>query len=587
MIAIPDRLFLQYLTINNGRMECVRVVGDLNLHDVVTGGAGSVKVVQVTDCVFESVEVIDRRRSGASGGSSRHEAVVPLIFKKCVFRKPLLFHDLHFRQHVEFDECRFEQYVNCARSHFSGVNFHDCAFDETVYFEDTCFARREETHEDMADANFSEATFLKGADFDGAVFFGSATFKKARFYEATTFTDIRFRSHLNVGSSTQSLARSSPVFSFTAVQVFGSVGFLESGNGLKTENVIPKGSGSHRSQACSCERLLGRETFVRLFEERRNDQWGQSREEPLELDFTNVSVHSQYGLRVHSVNLEKCRLAGTNLDRCYFNNVRWPRVRAHVPAFALRWNRWGRRAVSWLVGLWRFPAWCARWVVWSSWLGVGSRNEEERQREIRHRQMYGMYDHACLVEEMERQLESAGKSADRQSSDFWSGVQKAEQLAQLSKAYRDLKVAYEQDRDYIYASDFHYGEKELRRINPTAPWAIRFQLNLFWMINGYGERALRPIGWFLLVFLIGTFVYWWNGDLVCPSPSPGGDPIGWFEAAGFSLGTLAFLKPDFLVLKTAAEGGWNWTRLMIWFQTLSGPALFAMFALAIRNKLKR
>lgn len=590
MKGIPARLFLQDLTIHNGRMECVRVVGDLNLHDAVAGGARSIEVVRVTDCVFDSVEVIDRRRSGASGGRPRHEAVVPLmIFKKCVFRKPLLLHDLHFQQYVEFDECRFEQYVNCARSHFSGVSFHDCAFDETVYFQRTCFAGWNRANGDTIDTDFSEVTFQKGADFDGAVFFGSATFKKARFYEATTFTDIRFRSHMNVGPSTQSSARCLPVFSFTAVQVFGSVGFLESGNDLKMENAIPKESGSHRSQACSCEWFLGREAFVRLFEERCNDQWGQSREEPLEIDFTNVSVHSQYGLRVHSVNLEKCRLVGTNLDRCYFNNVRWPRVRAHVPAFALRWNGWGR-AVSWLVKLvWvcGWPAWCVRRVVWSSWLGVGSRDEEERQREIRHRQMYGMYDHACLVKEMERQLESADKSADRQSSDFWNGGQKAEELAQLSKAYRDLKVAYEQDRDYIYASDFHYGEKELRRINPTAPWAIRFQLNLFWMINGYGERALRPIGWFLLVFLIGTFVYWWNGDLVPLSSCPESAPIGRFEAAGFSLGTLAFLKPDFLVLKTTAETGWNWTRLMIWFQTLAGPALFAMFALAIRNKLKR
>ncbi|MCA1958773.1 MAG: hypothetical protein LDL14_09645 [Nitrospira sp.] len=247
------------------------------------------------------------------------------------------------------------------------------------------------------------------------------------------------------------------------------------------------------------------------------------------------------------------------------------------------------RAVSWLVGLWGFPAWGVRWVVWNSWFEVGSRNEEERQREIRHRQMYGIYDHACLVQKMESQLKSADQFADRR---------RAEELAQLSKAYRDLKVAYEQDRDYIYASDFHYGEKELRRINPTAPGPIRFQLNLFWMINGYGERALRPIGWFLLVFLIGTFVYWWNGDLIRPSSAgttldvasgrgPGVAPIGLLEAAGFSVGTLAFLKPDFLVLKTATEEGWNWTRLMMGFQTLVGPALFAMFALAIRNKLKR
>ncbi|MCP9462157.1 MAG: hypothetical protein NNA19_03590 [Nitrospira sp.] len=228
-----------------------------------------------------------------------------------------------------------------------------------------------------------------------------------------------------------------------------------------------------------------------------------------------------------------------------------------------------------------------------------------------------MYDHACLVEEMERQLESAGKSADRQSSDFWSGGQKAEQLAQLSKAYRDLKVAYEQDRDYIYASDFHYGEKELRRINPTAPWAIRFQLNLFWMINGYGERALRPIALFLFLVLGGALAYDEGKGLMRPmeevyriktssegllSPGeptvvrilPGSREMRWYqcdkpaepcwwESVAYSAATAAFLRPDFLVLKE----GISPARGMSWFQTLSGPALFAMFALAIRNKLKR
>ncbi|MCP9447722.1 MAG: pentapeptide repeat-containing protein, partial [Nitrospira sp.] len=321
MIEIPARSFLEDLTTRNGRMECVRVVGDLNLHDAVAGGAWSIEVVRVTDCVFDSVEVIDRRRLGAPSSSPRHEAVVPLIFERCVFKRPLLLQEIKFARQVEFVECRFEQYVNCARSHFSGVSFRDCAFDETVYFQGTCFAGRNSANGNTIDADFSEVTFQKGADFDGAVFFGSATFTKARFYEATTFTDIRFHSHRNVGSSSQSLAWFSPVFSFTAVQVFGSVGFLESGNDLKRENAISKGSGSHRPQVCSCEQFLGRETFVRLFEKRRIDQWGQSREEPLALDFTNVSVHSKYGLRFHSVNLEKCKLAGTNLDLCYFNNV--------------------------------------------------------------------------------------------------------------------------------------------------------------------------------------------------------------------------------------------------------------------------
>lgn len=614
MKGIPARLFLQDLKIHNGRMECVRVVGDLNLHDAVAGGARSVKVVNVTDCVFDSVEVIDRRRSGASSGSPRHEAIVPLmIFKKCVFRKPLLLHDLHFQQHVEFDECRFEQHVDCARSHFSGVSFRDCAFDEAVYFQGTCFAGRNSANGNTIDTDFSGVTFQKGADFDGAVFFGSATFKKARFYEATTFTDIRFRSHMNVGSSSQSLARFSPVFSFTAVQVFGSVGFLESGNDLKTENAISKGLGSHRTQACSCERLLGRETFVRLFEERRNDQWGQSREEPLELDFTYVSVHSKYGLRFHSVNLEKCKLAGTNLDLCYFNNVRWPRVRAHVPASALRGSGIWAGVIYKITKPWSGLAWLLRWLVWSLPLGAESRNEEERQREIRHRQMYGIYDHACLVKEMESQSDSDG----RNNSTPWPYEEKAEELAQLSKAYRDLKVAYEQDRDYIYASDFHYGEKELRRINPTVPWPTKFQLNLFWMINGYGERALRPIALFLFLVLGGALAYDEGKGLTRPMEEvyriktssegllsrdeptvirilPGSRETRWYqcdkpaepcwwESVAYSAATAAFLRPDFLVLKE----GISPARIMSWFQTLAGPALFAMFALAIRNKLKR
>ncbi|MCS6896356.1 MAG: hypothetical protein NZM29_00140 [Nitrospira sp.] len=161
-----------------------------------------------------------------------------------------------------------------------------------------------------------------------------------------------------------------------------------------------------------------------------------------------------------------------------------------------------------------------------------------------------------------------------------------------------------------------------------APWPTKVQLNLFWMINGYGERALRPVGWFVVIFVMGTFVYWWNEALVPPrhsafvagesrpevkergiasgemqrhdvaSPSDGqaksfprgtgsvgsldgkengagasvaGGGIGLLESAGFSLGTMALLKPDFLVPKTGAQGQCNCTRLLIGFQTLAVP----------------
>ncbi|MCP9440781.1 MAG: hypothetical protein NHB36_12940, partial [Nitrospira sp.] len=125
-----------------------------------------------------------------------------------------------------------------------------------------------------AEADFSESAFLDGADFDGAVFFAPVTFAKARFYEATTFTDIRFHRYGNAHSSSQSLAQSSWVLSFTAAQVFGSVGFLKSANDPKTEDISPKESSSHRTQACSCERLFGHEAVARLFEQRYENHRG-------------------------------------------------------------------------------------------------------------------------------------------------------------------------------------------------------------------------------------------------------------------------------------------------------------------------
>ncbi len=655
------RQFADYLKIRDGTMERAGLSEDLNLHDALHDMLvnsrkrclnPAVTSVIISDCVFQGLDLVARPYGGYSTGASVPEVVIPLVFKRCTFTRPLAFQAIRFTRPVEFEECRFERFVDCSRSHFSGICFHDCVFQEKVYFEDTCFSKRASTSRCMterikrsgAEADFSESAFLDGADFDRAVFFAPVTFAKARFYEATTFTDIRFHRYGNAHSSSQSLAQSSWVLSFTAAQVFGSVGFLKSANDPKTEDISQKESSSHRTQACSCERLFGHEAVARLFEQRYENHRGQSRKEPLEIDFTNVFIHSKYGLRFHSVNLEKCKLVGTNLDVCFFNNVRWPRVRAHIPVSAPRGSGIWAGVIYTITKLWNGLAWLLRWLVWSLPLGAGSRNEEERQREIRNRQMYGIYDHVCLLNElneMDNRQQSDGNNWPEAGADSLS-----EALAQISKAYRGLKVAYEQDRDYIYASDFHFGEKELRRMNPEVPWPTKVQLNLFWLINGYGERALRPVGWFVCVWVIGACVYWWNGELTRPSPSvaavatlhaaanvadiashemqegdsslvaggprqvpsfvrvepkrgegggqglasgqeSGNVAIGWWEAAGFSLGTMAFLKPDFLVPKATAEGGWNWTGLLIGFQTLAGPALFAMFALAIRNKLKR
>lgn len=94
-----------------------------------------------------------------------------------------------------------------------------------------------------------------------------------------------------------------------------------------------------------------------------------------------------------------------------------------------------------------------------------------------------------------------------------------DQWALLSRAYRDLKTAYEGNKDYIYASDFHYAEKEFRRINYEVPRQIRIQLQLYWLVSGYGERVLRPIWWFLLIWILRAIPYACS-DQVTVKPDP-------------------------------------------------------------------
>lgn len=596
MRPISAREFHDNLRILNGVIEReYEVTEDLSLHGKVTSGTSLVDGVTIAGCVFYDFKLVEDNRQ-----SSPVRVTVPIVFRRCVFKTPLPLHDINFCRLVVFDECRFEKYVDCARSHFSGISFHDCAFDETVYFQDTCFSQR--FSRDSAEynswgqdrnavADFSGVTFLDGADFEKTVFQGAVIFTKALFYKATTFTSIRLLTPFNIGPgilpSNQSTDAFSPVFRFTSVQIFGSVGFRKSVNTSHTNASL------QNFRACTCWR--DGEDSLRLFEYKHRG----GRTEALELDFTNTFVEKGSGLRFHTANLEKCKVVGTNLDACYFNNVRWPRVRAHFPVLALGRGKIFRALVKvWLI----FPR-AIRYFI-----PTADKSDDGRL-------IFGIYDHLCLVKEQFEALEKEKAFWNGKEGENWWTTKK-EEWAQISKAYRDLKVAYELDKDYLYASDFHFGEKELRRISHAAPWYTRIQLNLFWLINGYGERALRPVAIFLLIVAVGALVYGCGGlsrpseeayrvrvsgestsnksELVVSRKLSGSegkdwgrcektDNLCWWEPVVYSAATTAFLKPDFLVL----HEGFSPARAMSWFQTIAGPALFGMFALAIRNKLKR
>ncbi|MBI2174243.1 MAG: pentapeptide repeat-containing protein [Candidatus Omnitrophica bacterium] len=154
--------------------------------------------------------------------------------------------------------------------------------------------------------------------------------------------------------------------------------------------------------------------------------------------------------------------------------------------------------------------------------------------------------------------------------------------ARIEWVYRELKQNYEDRRDYERAGDFHYGEKEMRRQNPETPVVLRFLLTLYWLFSGYGERYIRPLIWAGVLLMLSTFSYLVLGL----KPKDGGTMLvltsvwDWLRAAHYSLRVMTLLRPEDLI----AIG---FAKVVNTIASLVGPLFLGLFALAVRQRLKR
>jgi len=107
-------------------------------------------------------------------------------------------------------------------------------------------------------------------------------------------------------------------------------------------------------------------------------------------------------------------------------------------------------------------------------------------------------------------------------------------------------------------------------------------LTLYWLFSGYGERYLRPLVWAVVLF-VGSIIGYMRWGL---RPKAGGPQLAWtdwwdwLQGAHYSFRVMTFLKPD----------DWmpvGFAHVINTFQTLLGPLFLGLFALALRQRLKR
>ncbi|HUT73961.1 MAG TPA: pentapeptide repeat-containing protein [Armatimonadota bacterium] len=167
---------------------------------------------------------------------------------------------------------------------------------------------------------------------------------------------------------------------------------------------------------------------------------------------------------------------------------------------------------------------------------------------------------------------------------------KEKDYALIGKLYRQLKYNYEEEqRDPITAGDFHFGEMEMRRLEPCKGWlratyrrylsAIAF----YRWISGYGEDYVRAFAWIVVMILLFGVVFTHPWFALRTSPLSGSlQPVnGFWPHLLYSV--MCFLlrgdkpfEPVHLAghYASVAEG-------------IIGPPLIAMFVLALNRRFKR
>lgn len=144
--------------------------------------------------------------------------------------------------------------------------------------------------------------------------------------------------------------------------------------------------------------------------------------------------------------------------------------------------------------------------------------------------------------------------------------------AEVAGVYRSLRKGLEGAANEAGASDFYYGEMEMRRLDKQASRDERLVITLYWLASGYGLRASRAFFWLVVSVLLGALVLHEYGFV---SPS--------ITTRDALLAALEGIVPGVTTTNQLTD----WGRATDLVLTVLGLVFLALAALALRNRVKR
>ncbi|MBI2470156.1 MAG: pentapeptide repeat-containing protein [Planctomycetes bacterium] len=149
------------------------------------------------------------------------------------------------------------------------------------------------------------------------------------------------------------------------------------------------------------------------------------------------------------------------------------------------------------------------------------------------------------------------------------GKSKDEKYEPVRRLYLELKRNFEDKKDWNTAGDFHYGEMECRRKGRLGGWQDFFLVTAYCWASGYGERLLNALVTLILLFF--------------------GFSLGYMLAEGACWGQAMWKSIIVASLgKVEAPGIASFWGKVLWLvELILFPLQIALFALALRRKVKR
>jgi uncharacterized protein YjbI with pentapeptide repeats len=435
------------------------------------------------------------------------------------FSGEVLFSNAHFKKGANFLESKFDK----------GANFSDSLFSEMTDFTEAHFEGKVDFRGvKFSGVNFNYSTFTNWANFIESKFLDQANFIGAKFVDVAVFHGANFNTKVDFSQVTFS-----KVCNFSGATFAGKADFSQAT--FKEEPIFVSAIFKKESIFYHAMFFAGANFDATTFEERVDFRLsvfgGASFEETLfkgkKVDFRFSSFQGRTLFKGKEENFP----VFLGVDEVNFQRV------IIDPPEALTLLDADLQKCKFLDTDLRKAQFIG--VIWPKIYG----------------KRYGVYDEIALLE------------------GSWSRVE---------ELYRQLKQNYEDRRNFERAGNFHYGEKEMRRRNPETPLGLRFLLNLYRWVSGYGEKCLPPLYWMGGLIVAITFGYLALGIRLKEINQILTFTINdWLRTLLYSFEVMFLLKPDALIPLGL------WANFLKALETILGPIFIGLFALAVRQKLKR